>query len=119
MSKQIGNIPISFFSLRGRDIFWNLSLAIIVNLVAITLLSLGHQSMLMPLLVMVGLVNLFGLFMAIDAADDFSAMIQDLDSSEKESNLGKRLTNTPIIMFKIAFSVLHIGMAGSILFTAF
>ena len=118
MSKQIGNTAISFFALRGRDIFWNLTLAIIVNLVALTLLSLGYAAMLMPLLIMVGLVNFFGLFMAIDAADDFAAMIQDLDGSEKDSNVGKRLIETPIILFKIAFAVLFIGMAGSILYSA-
>ena len=83
MSTQIGNTAISFFTLRGRDLFWNLTLAIIVNLVALTLLSLGYETMLMPLLIMVGLVNLFGLFMAIDAADDFAAMIQDEDGSKK------------------------------------
>ena len=118
MSKQIGNTAISFFALRGRDLFWNLTLAIIVNLVALSLLSLGYTAMLMPLLIMVGLVNFFGLFMAIDAADDFAAMIQDLDGSEKDSNVGKRLTETPIILFKIAFAVLFIGMAGSILYFA-
>lgn len=118
MSKQISNTTISFFSLRSRDLFWSLTLAGVVNLIALTLLSLGYQSMLMPLLVMVVLLNLFGLFIAFDTADDFAAMIKDLDSSEKESHVGRRLTETPMLIFKIAVAIIYIGMAGSILYAA-
>ena len=43
MSKQISNTTVSFFSLRSRDLFWSLTLAGVVNLIALTLLSLGYH----------------------------------------------------------------------------
>ena len=108
----------AFFALRSRDLFWTMTLAIFLNLAAITLLSMGYESMKMPLLTMVALFGLLAIFFSVDAADDFAAAINSLDEDEKASPIGQRLLKTPMAVFKITFVVFFAGMAGTILYQA-
>lgn len=109
----------AFFALRSRDLFWMMTLALAVNLSAITLLSMGDGLMKMPILTMVTLVGFLSILFSIDIADDFNAGIQGMDDDEKATRIGQRLSKTPVMMFKITFVVLFGGMAGTILYTAF
>lgn len=109
----------AFFDLRSRDLFWIMTLAIIVNLVAITLLSMGNDAMKTPLLTMVALVGLMAIMFSVDAADDFAAAIEGLDEDEKASPVGQRMQKAPMAVFKITFVIVFGGMAGTIIYAAF
>lgn len=117
--KKLKSETTAFFALRSRDLFWTMTLAIIVNLAAITLFSIGYNSMKMPMLTMVALIGLLAIFFSVDIADDFAAAIEGLDEDEKASPVGQRLLKTPMIMFKITFVIVFGGMAGTILYSAF
>ena len=66
------------------------------------MLNFGERvEFLFPILFINTSVSFFVAFGCIDTADDFRAAVEDLDDEEKNSASGKRLIETPWIVFKV------------------
>ena len=93
---------ISFFSARSRDVICFFSIGLLSNFLTLITLNFGERTeFILPILFINTSVSFFVAFGCIDTADDFKAAVDDLDDDERSSASGKRLIETPWLVFKV------------------
>lgn len=99
------------FQFRSRDLLWILTLGFVTNFVTIGYITFGSDAAHLPMAFLIIMANLFTIIGGVDGMDDFKAIIADYDEEEAKTHMGKRLIDTPWIMFKGLVTILFGGLA--------
>ena len=102
---------IQMLGLRGRDLFWIMSMGLVGNLTIIGILTFGGNVAYLPMTVMVVLANLLVVMGVLGAMDDIHGITLDFDEEEAKTNVAKRFDATPWGAFKALVAIWFIGLA--------
>jgi hypothetical protein len=102
---------IQMIGLRGRDLFWIMSMGLVGNLTIIGILTFGGNAAHLPMTVMVVLANLLVVMGVLGAMDDIRGITLDFDEEEAKTNMAKRFDATPWGAFKALVAIWFVGLA--------
>jgi di/tricarboxylate transporter len=87
-------------SMRGRDLYWGITLGIFSNLFTLYLISQGSDLPQLAISAAVVGTFIFVMVNSFDCMDDFKANADDMDDQEAATNFGKKFLEAPWTMFK-------------------
>ena len=103
------------FSAISRDFQLITLTSVIANLVTLYVISIGTEAKIATSVVIVSILT-FVLLAGINQMDTFKNWIDDMDDVEAESNIGKNAQEAPFGMWKAAFCISFLAMAGAQLY---
>mgnify|MGYP001241128420 CR=1 FL=1 len=89
-----------FGAARARDLYWGLTLGLIVNVATMFMISQGGDLPKLAITAAVIGIFIFVCVNSFDCMDDFKANIDDMGEEEMASNLGQKLKRAPWGIFK-------------------
>lgn len=92
---------IAGWSTRGRDLFWIMSMLVVVNLVILLLIGAGYETTFIPATVLLVFLTIMGILGGIDAMDDIAAVAADADEEERKTKSHARFEATMWVPFKV------------------